>query len=686
MDNFKHKFVQESLDMMTDLENNLIELEKDLANESYIHNIFRHLHTIKGGALLVGFEKLGSFIHEVETIFAMVREGTMNIDEQTLSIVFQSVDHIKKLLNDLELEDDFLKENQQILIKELKKLQSKDQHLDEIAPRIDYTFSITIEPNSPLTTDTEHPIIYVIDELEELYEDYFLKKQENEEHISFWFSIVNQVGNRDELESLFLFVEDDFTISIQELGKTEQYPLSEGLKSELNEKIEKEGTVPKTEEIEELFIPFRKQNLKQTSSIESKPKTKKDTQSDSENTEENQIQMAGSTRISKHKVNRLMDAVSELITLSSSLKNIASKYDLNDLSLLVEKMELEVDHLREDVFSLNLLPLSTLNTQFKRMIRNLSKQKGKKVEFEMLGGDTELDKHMIESLENPLLHILRNSIDHGIEQSEERLKKGKKETGLITLRGYYTGSDIIIEVTDDGKGIDPKKVRKKAIEMGIIQENEVVSDENFYDLLYHQGLSTAEQVTDFSGRGVGMDVVKKNIESLKGKVEISSTFGKGTQLSIRLPLTLSIIEGLLVEVGDVKYIVPLFNVDKVCRLPVKSVERDEWFSSLVEIEGRQVSILNLRKEFKTERMKDIQMQEMDIIMLSNSDKGKGIAVDKIHDKVQAIIKPIGKYFRNQEYIMGTSILGDGSLALVLDTDKLIHQFHFRSIVSNLDTV
>jgi two-component system chemotaxis sensor kinase CheA len=338
-------------------------------------------------------------------------------------------------------------------------------------------------------------------------------------------------------------------------------------------------------------------------------------------------------------------------------------------------MELEVNHLREDVFSLNFLPLSTLNTQFKRMIRNLSKQKEKKVTFEMLGGDTELDKHMIESLENPLLHILRNSIDHGIEQSEERLKKGKEEAGRITLRGYYTGTDVIIEIIDDGRGIDIEKVREKAIEMDVIQENEVISEEELYDLIFHPGLSTAKKITEFSGRGVGMDVVKKNIENLKGKVEISSILGKGTQLSIRLPLTLSIIDGLLVEVGDVKYIVPMFNVDKIYRLPIKSINRNEHFSSLVDIEGQQISVLNLRKEFEAEQLDTAQLQEMDIITLLNTTKDKGIAIDKIHGKIQAIIKPIGKYFKKQEYIMGSSILGDGSLALVLDTHKLTHSFH-----------
>jgi len=671
MSQFSEKFIQESQEIVTDIEGDLIELEKDLSNEEYLNNIFRSLHTIKGGALLVGLDHLGSFIHEIETIFAMLREGTKKIDDQILSLSFQAVDHVKKILKDPDLEDNYLRDNQLNLISIIKQLQSQDQSLESIAPKLDYIYSITIKPNSSLKINTEHPIIYVIEELKDKYENYFLEKVENEGQIMLWFIMVDQVSERDELESLFLFVEDDFEISMQELGKTKDYHLSEALKVELNKHIKSEKSIPSSEDIKNLLIKF--------SEHVPAPNNKKESQNNSTKTKENKVKEdMGSTRISKYKVNRLMNAVSELITLNSSLKNIASKHDLNDLTLVTEKIELEINHLREDVFSLNLLPLSTLNTQFKGMVRNLSKQKGKKVAFEMIGGDTELDKYMIESLENPLLHILRNSIDHGIEHGEERLKKGKKETGLITLSGYYTGTDIIIEIKDDGCGIDTEKVRAKAIDRGLIEENEVILDEELYNLICYPGFSTAKEVTDLSGRGVGMDVVKKNIESLKGTLHISSTPEQGIHLTIRLPLTLSIVDGLLVDVDNVKYIVPMFSIERIHRIPIKSIEREDYFSSLVQVEGQQISVVNLRKEFQLNQPSNTHIKEMDVIMLSNNEKNQGIAVDRIYGEIQAIIKPIGKYFRTQEYILGSSILGDGSLALVLDTHKLIHQFHLNN--------
>ncbi|EAY25691.1 chemotaxis protein CheA [Microscilla marina] len=668
MSQFSEKFIQESQDMLTDLESDLIELEKDLSNEEYLNNIFRYLHTIKGGALMIGLDHLGSFIHEIEAIFALLRDGAKKIDDQILSLSFQAVDHIKKVLKDPNLTDHFLKENQQNLIAVLKQLQNQDQNLENIVPKMNYVYGMTIKPISPLKTDTEHPIIFVIKELKSTYENYFLKRIAHEEEILFWFIIVDQVSEKDELEALFLFVEDDFEISIQELGSSEDFHLSEQMKTKLNEQIQDKKELPSLEDTKKIFANLSEQVSKNKPEVAS--------QDNSTAINENKAnERTGSTRISKYKVNRLINAVSELMTLNSSLKNIASTHSLNDLNLITEKIELEINHLREDVFSLNLRPLSTLNTQFKRMVRNLSKQQGKKVEFEMVGGDTELDKHMIESLENPLLHILRNSIDHGIEPSEERLKKEKKETGLITLSGYYTGTDVIIEIKDDGRGINADKVRAKAIERGIIEQSEVMSDEELYHLICYPGFSTADELTELSGRGVGMDVVKKNIDSLKGNLHISSTPQKGTHFTIRLPLTLSIIDGLLVDVENVKYIVPMFSIDQIYRLPTKSIEREDYFSFLVQVDGQQISVLNLRKEFQFNQQENIDIKEMDVIMLSNNEKSQGIAVDKIYGEIQAIIKPIGKHFSTQKYILGSSILGDGSLALVLDTHRLIHQFH-----------
>lgn len=668
MNDFKHIFITESKDIISYIENDLIELEKDLSNETYVHDIFRHLHTIKGGAYMLALQNLGSFIHELETIYDLIREGAKKLNDQILDLTFQAVDHIKKLLQDPELEDEFLRASHTKMMMVLKGLQAYDQVFEKVIPegQTNFIYYLLIKPDAPLPSDTEHPVIYILEELEDKHAHSCLKKHEDEEGIHFWLAIIDFIHEKDELEAFFLFLRDDIKVTIEELADSKSYELNETVEEKLDSWIKEANTPPSLEEVRQLFAKF------------SKPKTKsipQESSTDSENEFTIDTNSVGSTRVSLHKVNRLMNAVSELITLNSALKNISAKYQLNDLNLISEKIELEINHLREDVFSMNLLPLSTLNTQFKRMVRDISRTTGKDVHFEMLGGDTELDKYMIDSLKNPLLHILRNSIDHGIEDKAERLKRGKDEEGQINLRGYYSGTDVVIEIQDDGGGIDTVKVREKALSQGIIQADEELSENELLKLICHPGLSTAQKVTDLSGRGVGMNVVKETIDSLRGNLEISTNLHEGTTFSIRLPLTLSIINGLLVEVEDTQYIVPMFSIDRIYRVPVKSIERGQHFSSLVDIEGQQVAIINLHKEFQGNSQNHSSIKEMDVIMLSNQRKLQAIAVDRIEGEIQAMVKPIGQYFHHQKYILGSSVLGDGSLALVLDTNKLVSQFH-----------
>ncbi len=674
MNEFQKKFIDEAQDIISELENDLIKLEKNIANTNYIHTVFRHLHNIKGGAFMLGFNNLGNFIHELESIFKMISEGERNLNDEIMEVSFQSIDHIREILPHLELEDEVLVTKQNKLIDLLQNLQSADKLVESLIPELAATslYGVTVKPQVPLLDNSEHPVFFVLEEIVEKYEHIFIHTGLDGKEVHFWLIIIDLVRKREDLETFFMFLNDDIEVDIHELGESNEYHFDEKAQKDLDEEMGKSGKAPSIDELKAYFAD----HVPAKESIQAKKETHLEAEKISTTSGQgNESGKTGSTRISLHKLNRLMNAVSELITLNSSLKSIASQYELNDLNLISEKIELEINHLQEDVFSMNLLSLNTLHTQFERLIRDLSRKMGKEVMFKLTGGYTELDKYMIESLKTPLLHIIRNSIDHGIESKEERLKKGKAEAGLIQLNGFYSGTNVIIEIQDDGRGIDLKQVRQEAIERNIIEAEVNLSQQEIIDLICHPGFSTAKEVTDVSGRGVGMDAVKQNVENLKGTLEISSISEQGTTIRICLPLSLSVINGLLVEVEQTPYIIPLFSINRIHRLPSNTIERENNFSSLVNIEGEQFSILNLQKQFREYPIKINAKQEVDVILLAHENNHQAIAVDTIKGEIQAIIKPIGNYFREQEFILGGSILGDGSLALVLDTQKLFNQYH-----------
>ena len=308
-------------------------------------------------------------------------------------------------------------------------------------------------------------------------------------------------------------------------------------------------------------------------------------------------------------------------------------------------------------------------TRFHRLVRELSNELGKEVVFKTEGTETELDKNIIEILADPLMHIVRNSMDHGIEPMEERKIKGKPERSVILLKAFYSGTNVIIQISDDGKGIDSEKIRDKAIEKGLISEDIELTKKEIFDLLFMPGFSTAEKVTKVSGRGVGMDVVKRKIAQIRGEVDIDSTIGEGTVITIKLPLTLSIIDGLLVQIGETKFVIPLSSVDKCFEFKDSVLESS--INNLIRTENEEIAFLDLRDMFEIESKVDGTSH---VVVVQFGDVRIGLAVDNIIGQYQAVLKPLGKLYKDQQTISGATILGDGTVALVLDTNQLISQF------------
>jgi two-component system, chemotaxis family, sensor kinase CheA len=373
-----------------------------------------------------------------------------------------------------------------------------------------------------------------------------------------------------------------------------------------------------------------------------------------------------SIRVASEKLDELMNLISELVTSQARLLLLAQQNQTPELSNLSENMEKITRRLRDTAFNICLIPLQTLETRFQRLVRDLSKELNKEIDFTTEGVETELDKSIIEKISDPILHILRNCVDHGIESQEDRIRKGKKKSGTIAMKAVHSGTGVCIQIKDDGRGIDSEKIKAKAISKGIIAEDATLSKEEAIDLIFTPGFSTAEKITGVSGRGVGMDIVKRNIESIHGEVALESTLHEGTTISIKLPLTLSIIDGMLVKIGSSDYILPLSSVDKCFEITTEKLQ--PGLTQKVPLDGDLLPVFNLREAFNE---LDEKPQHTQIIKIHYDDFPVCITVDSVIGEYQAVMKPLAGQYRSRDDFSGATILGDGSVALVIDTTKLI---------------
>lgn len=373
-------------------------------------------------------------------------------------------------------------------------------------------------------------------------------------------------------------------------------------------------------------------------------------------------------RVPVERLDTMMSLVTELITLQAKLNVLTSEHPQPDLVAAAESLEKISTRIRDNAFSMCMVPVENMVTPFHRMVRDLAAELHKEIDFVTEGTETELDKNIMEGLQDPLMHLLRNSIDHGIEEPELRQQKGKPRHGRIVLKAYCAGAHVYLEIQDDGKGMNIEKIRRTAIKNGLIDEDEVISDKELQQLVFAPGFSTADQITETSGRGVGMDVVKRRIADIKGQVSIHSTEHEGTTVIIQLPITLSIIDGLLVKVNGADYVIPLSAVD-ICH-EVSSVQLMNGFAQVMVIDETAIPFINLQEELEGF---DPSPQSHEIVIVHYGEKKIGLLVDLIAGKFQAVLKPLGRYFNHLDIVSGATILGDGNIALVLDTNKVIAQ-------------
>lgn len=686
MDIHSEAYKEEAQELLSDLESCLLELETRPEDGELIDRAFRALHTIKGSGAMFGFDDIAHFTHEVETVFDLVRDGKINVTKNLINLTLESCDFIKLLLNTSyeNTKEDELKAVRIVnALRELIPQVSEKEPESEtdtvsVEPEIEKNclFRIKFIPFENIFLTGTNPLS-LLDEIRTLGNTRVFGQIRNdidpelfdpEKCYTSWDIFLCTHYGENAIKDVFIFVEDEAEINIEMVaeendseedrqfdkmcdkvfdpGMNSPQEIETGLqnKVEADEKPRAEKPEPETE---------KKEEVKSNQENEKKQKQQKTAVSN--------------IRVSSDKLDRLVDLVGELVTVQSRLSQTAVKYSIPDLTLISEEVERLTADLRDNAMSIRMMPIGSTFGNFTRLVRDLSNELGKIVELKTEGEDTELDKTVIERLNDPLVHLIRNSVDHGIELPDIRKSAGKPAKGTIKLTAMHAGADVLIKVIDDGIGLDADKIRAKAVEKGMLAKDAEISDEEIYSYILKPGFSTAANVTNISGRGVGTDVVLKAIESLRGSLDIKSEKGKGTTITLRIPLTLAIIEGLLVRISEWFYIIPLSSVNECIELTKEDIKKAHGRKT-ADVRGKLVPYVNIREIFGINgTIPEIQQ----VVVAEVDDQRMGFVVDEVVGEHQTVIKSLGKVYNNVKEVSGATILGDGTLALILDPVKLI---------------
>ena len=683
IDKFRAKFVEESLDNVRDMEEALFLLEGDPKNREIIERIFRAMHSLKGGGAMFGFNDLSEFTHHLETVFDWVRNGKLDVSKDLISLTFSSIDEIKFLLGTGDLTDEADKIELRAVTSKVKGFlnasgkavaQASGSSIGAATSTIDETktssktYAINFTPNEDILQNGTNTL-FLLDDLNGMGEYLVLADLTNipsfeslnpTSHHTAWQCFLNSEESLNDIKDVFIFVEDECVLEIIELSNGNILESENFL--ELFNQHKLSGTIFDNDQLE---------TLKQVAPVVA-PIV------DSDAVLERAAQKAhlkeskiSSIRVASKKVDELVNLVSELVTIQAQLSLYAEKSGDPAILGLTESVQKLSRQLRENAFEISLMPLQAELLRFQRLVRDLSKDLNKQIDFDIEGGDIELDKNIIEHLTDPLLHMIRNSIDHGIENPDERVKKGKQANGTISFKAYYSGPSVIIKLKDDGKGIDTEYIRNKAISKGLIDSKAQLSKKEIFELLLLSGFSTKEVVSDLSGRGVGMDVVKRKISEIRGEVSIDSVVNEGTTITLELPMTLSIIDGLLVNVAASQYVLPISIIEKIFAVKVDELKVS---NNVVVLDNQQFQYIRLRDVFNEEE--HITGHEH-IVIVKNDDKKVALLVDNIMGEFQVVVKPLGKILKSQDVVSGASIMGDGSISLVIDSHRLVQFFNFN---------
>ncbi|WP_308446551.1 chemotaxis protein CheA [Silvimonas soli] len=698
MDMARDALVQEARELLSAMESALLQIETSGADSEAINAIFRAAHTIKGSAGLFAFNRIVSFTHVVESVLDRVRNGKLPIDGPMLSLLLNCGDYIAQLVDAIadrteEIEPDETRRaglEQQLngLLGEIPSVAAAAETapveaVDDVLPEVvavdgvandNWHLSLRFSPDvlrmglDPLSFLQYLGNVGTIVNLHTLTEGVpALAELDPEQHYLGYELDLVSTADRASIDSVFDFIRDDATIHLlPPHAPIAEYRalLAEVVEPERVAELLAQGSLT-ADELAQALAPEAGVEIVTATQVLAVDSLLKAAVPTNRPGEEKRGYEQKFIKVEVSKLDQLIDLVGELVIAGAGASLIASKRKDSQFEEAVQSISELVEHIRDAALNLRMVPIGEVFQRFPRVVRDISLELGKEIELVVTGADTELDKSMVERLADPLMHIVRNAMDHGIEATEARIQAGKAAAGTLRLNAYHESGSIVIEVSDDGRGLNTARILAKAVERGLVAPEQILAEHEIFRLIFEPGFSTAEQITNLSGRGVGMDVVRKNIESLRGEVEILSTEGVGTTVRIRLPLTLAIIDGFQVMVHDAVFVIPLDLVIECIDLAGQDGHHD-----IVKLRGEPLPYLRLRDLFEMPRL---EQGRESLVVVQFGQQRAGLVVDRLLGEFQAVIKPLGELFSRIKSISGSTILGDGKVALILDVPNLVHQ-------------
>mgnify|MGYP004637402439 CR=1 FL=1 len=692
-------FLDETNEHLQNLNTQILELESDPENMDNINEIFRAAHSLKGMAGTMGYKRMQNLTHDMENVFSEVRNGNIKVKPEMIDVLFQCLDALEEYKNNIQETSDEGTNDNENLIKALNDILNGGK-TEAPAAKEEASADVTAAPAAETVTEgTEKWNDIAFDDSQIRVIREAMKQGKNVYGINVVvqetcilkaaraFLVFKAVEEKGEIivsmpsaqdvedekfdKDFTLIVLSDYSLDdiikaaesvseiaqvtggILELEKTKNYHPEEETVEPVEEKKEAVAEVkaePKREE-------------KKTAAAAKAPEKKP----------ANKPVVNRTVRVDIEKLDSLMNLVSELIIAKNSLVAASSSDQGNNTAFneQIEYLENVTTNLHESVMKVRMVPIESVVVKFPRMIRDLSKKLDKKMELYMTGEETELDRTVVDEIGDPLMHLLRNSADHGLESAEVRAQRGKPEQGSIFLDAYQDGNNVVIEVRDDGNGIDVEAVKNKAIERNLVTAEQAANmpEKDIISLLFQPGFSTSEKVTDVSGRGVGLDVVKSKIESLSGEVEVKSKWGEGSTWTIRLPLTLAIIQALMVVVGGEKYAISLGSIQTIEDISPKDIKLVEN-KEVINLRGTVIPLIRLTEVLDVESTRSPE-DNLIVVIVKKGDKMAGLVIDELIGQQEIVIKSLGKYIKQCKFISGATILGDGEVALILDANALL---------------
>ena len=706
-DEFISIFLSEANEIVEGLENDLVLLEDNKSDEDLLNKIFRSAHTLKSSAGTVGFTTMSELNHVAENLLEKVRSGKLDVTPTMITVLLEFLDTVKIMLQNI-----IDGKGEADGVNNIESLKAK---IKAIADGNEIDASVQAPTTSSATTTVKKETSTQAQAIEEPEKKEESSSGSNVFHISMSFKAtifdngidplmflndlrdIGTISNLkidvsnvppisaledpytcytqfsldistnstlEQVQNIFLFVIDDNDINISDakVSVQKEDKIETQTETQVAEETKEEKSIEKTKSQEEIKEEIKTEQAKpQTSAAKSQASSSV------------KVQAPSTVRVDTRKLDSLMNLIGELVIAQSRIMQLTQSLDIdNGLKEAVSSMDRTSRQIQEEVMNIRMMPVGPIFNQFHRYVRDLNLELNKEVKLVLKGETTEIDKNMLEQLSDPLKHIIRNSMDHGIERTkEERIARGKPEFGTITMSAAHQEGHVVIEVSDDGNGLNKERIYNKAIEKGLLSKDGKYSDAEIYRTIFSPGLSTAEKITDISGRGVGMDVVRANVEKMKGKIEIKSEEGKGSTFIIKLPLTLAIIEGITFALGEQIYIMPLISIIEQMKVKNEQIKPFEGRGEMIKIRDEYLPLIRLHKVFEI----DTHIEDIDngiVVVVEAGYRRCAIFVDELLDQQQVVIKSLDSAFSKHSGISGGTILGDGRIALIIDIQGLVN--------------